>query len=88
MNGKRRTNKCICTSLANRELLLRYSVQIQFRGRVGEFPAAELKWKLAAQIVSRWERKRRDLRFQLTDNVAENFAKQDEARHVAVLSLY
>lgn len=79
-NRERRTNKCICTSLAKRELLLRYSVQIQFC-RIpweGELPVVELKWKLAAQTVSRCER--RDLRSRLTDNFVGNFAKRDKTR--------
>lgn len=50
----------------------------EFRAREGEFPVVELKWKLAAQTVSRCER--HDLRSRLTDNFVENFAEQDKTR--------
>jgi len=60
----------------------------EFRGREGEFLDIELKWKLAAQTVSRCER--HDLRSRLTDNFVENFAKQgktrrDATRHIITL---
>lgn len=55
----------------------------EFRGKEGEFPVVQLKWKLAAQTVSRCER--RDLRSRLTDNFVRNFARRDETRHVILL---
>lgn len=57
----------------------------EFRGREGEFPVVELKWKLMAQTVSRCEK--RDLRFRLTDNFVGELreTRRDETRHVVLL---